>query len=498
MNRIARSLLVVGALWLVAFTASFTAVGQDPPPAPQAAAAKPPAPTPFTPLAAPTTTFLLNTKSEPAKAAFFAGYDAMLELDFARAAAEFKRAYATDPQLRIARAYELAIHENSFRTGDEIERLRIRNGSPNTVETLAFMALRESAYGRSGSPTLLNAARRLAPTDNRLLMDYHRGLSRGTATRIAIARTLRDQDPNSYATHGWLAIALTAAADRAEATKAMEEALRLGPDRPFAHWAAGEVLTLRREFDAAIAQYTKALELDPNYYQALGDRAATQFYANRPAEARKDLQLLRQRSVSSVISALSRRADALSYLHEGNVEEATRQMTRVAQEMTSEKLWRSQLALAHQHLAMLAAVKRDVSAIEREIKAQQQVLTDEDRGGSRFWNAVALSFAASPVRAREELTAYQQLVESRDYQPVASEIAAVTATVLVAERKFDEALKAAGTSANHFAAIARYQALNSLGRKDEANAQLKPVLEGSGYALDNMAVPIARMLFGKK
>ncbi len=40
--------------------------------------------------------------------------------------------------------------------------------------------------------------------------------------------------------------------------------------------------------------------------------------------------------------------------------------------------------------------------------------------------------------------------------------------------------------------------VRALAKQGDANAQLKPVLEGSGYGVENVTVPIARMLAGKR
>jgi tetratricopeptide (TPR) repeat protein len=278
----------------------------------------------------------------------------------------------------------------------------------------------------------------------------------------------------------------------------MNEALRLGPERAFVQWVAGEVKTLQREYDAAIEHYTRALQLDPEYYVALFDRAATNLYARRPADSRRDLQAAAQRTILNVDRAFARRAEALTWLHEGKLDEAIAQMTRVAVELEREGAWRTQLALAHRHLSILAAARKDPAAVERHIAAQKGVYEDDGPGGMYFWNTIALALSGRPARAREELAAYEKLVASRDHRPAAAEVAAVNATVLVAESRHEEALTAAGTSANHWAMLARYHALTRLGRTSEATAELNRLLNANNYALDGMALPVARLLHGPR
>jgi uncharacterized protein YjiS (DUF1127 family) len=89
-----------------------------------------------------------------------------------------------------------------------------------------------------------------------------------------------------------------------------------------------------------------------------------------------------------------------------------------------------------------------------------------------------------------------KMIDAGDYVLAVSGIQAVTATLLVAEGKHQEALEAAGTSTNHFALMATYQALTALRRQAEARQTLQRLNNATGYLIDTMALPIARILFG--
>jgi tetratricopeptide (TPR) repeat protein len=366
-----------------------------------------------------------------------------------------------------------------------------------------LVSVRERQAGRTGVANgLLDALARLVPAEPRFLRWYHTTLARGNARRIAIARALRDREPQSYLAQGNLALALTADADEAERTKAMQEALRLGSDRAFTHWVAGQVATGARRFDEAIAHHDKALTLNPLYVRSVGARAANSLYAGRPADARRDFRQLEERTINTIDVAFARRAEALTYLHEGNQDETVKQLTRVVEvferENTKGSVWRNQLSLAHQHLSVLAGVRKDVAAIERATAAQKKIYTEFDPAAMLFWSAVSMSLAGQPARARADLTSYEKLIASRDIAPAPSLVAAVTSMVLVAERKYEEAVRAAGDSSDFTALLAKYQALMALGRTQDAREPLQRLHTASGYAADNVIVPLARVLYGRK
>jgi tetratricopeptide (TPR) repeat protein len=480
-----------GSLWLVSGTLTFLALNTAATPAVFAQQG----PTPVTPLGPPTTTFLLNSSSDTARSAFDSAYAAFLEFDFAKAHTLFERAFAADTQLRLARAFTLGLEGRDPARADSINRLWIRNGGSYHIESLMFMSLREYVLGRSGAANLiLRAASRNAPADNRLLIHQHNTFARGNVARIRAARELRNREPGSYVAHGYVALALTARADTIEATEAMNEALRLGPDRAFPHWVAGEVMTLRRRYDDAIAHYGHALRYSPDFQFAFRDRAAAHLYAARPAQARSDLQEWERVAMSGITKATARRAQALTYLHERNPDEAIRRLNALVQQLERDSSSRTQLSLAHQHLAVLHALRKDVAAVERHIAAQGTIYDDEEIGRVHYWTAIAWSIAGQPVRARAALDTWDVMAAALDIRPAAAERAGVHAMVQLAEGKREEAIRTAGNYTHHFALLAAGQALGALGRTDEAEAKMRQLEQATGYALDVMALPISRFM----
>jgi tetratricopeptide (TPR) repeat protein len=449
------------------------------------------------PAPAPAAVFRVNTTSEPARLAFEQGYAAMLEQDYVTAATEFARAYQLDPRLGLARAFELNLRGRSPVIADTVDALAVRNGTANLIETLQFISIRERNAGQAGrANAVLAAAARSAYDDPRLLTEYHLWLAVGNATRVSIARSLRTANPSDYRAHAYVALAINAAADSADALTAMREALRLGPDRPLAHYAAGELLTRMGRLTEANTHYGHALQHNANYYLAQLGRADNTLLSLRPAEARRDYEVVVQRATFSPTAALARRVIAISYLYERNLDRALQEMTRVVREFEQEGGWRSQIGLGYRHLSIMAAMKKDVALVERSI-AQAKSVQGEEAGLALYWAAIAWAVAGQPARARQELNEYERVVASGAYVPGAGISEAARAMVLMAEGKPAEALTAAGTSGNHWTWIATYQALTALGRTTEAQARLRQLLDTTVYAADAMARPAAITLYGR-
>jgi hypothetical protein len=166
--------------------------------------------------------------------------------------------------------------------------------------------------------------------------------------------------------------------------------------------------------------------------------------------------------------------------------------------MESEGFWRGNVSLANRHLAAIAAMRKDAAAVERHIAAQKANRGDDEVGLDYYWAAVSFALADRPARAREELTEYEKMIASRDHVPAAGARAAVTSMVLLSEQRYAEAVTAAGTSTNHWALLAGYRALTALGRTQEADVRLQRLFDSSGWAVDAIALPIARILHGRR
>lgn len=452
--------------------------------------------------AIPATSFTLSTKSDIARSAFEAGYDAYLEYDWVRAAREMHRAFAEDTTFRLARAFELFLTQPVAPEllADSIARLQSRNGTPNLIESLFFTQLRERAAAKPANLLILNAMARAVPDENRILADWHEQYDAGTPNRVAGARILRDREPGSYRAQAFAALALNPRTDSAEAFQAMDEALRLGADKPFVHFAAADLMSRAGRYQDAIAHYTHAIQLDSNYYAAAWFRGDVELWLRRVADARADFRLAASRAVYPPNKATMQRAIALSYLYDGDASRAERELGRVAQMLAAQGNVPGQALVAQRDLEYVAAGRHDASGVAAHIAARKRLEAPAGSTGLEvYWDALSWSTAEQPAHAREALNQLERTIAAKDYVLAASELNAVRAMVLVAEHKDDEALALAnGTPMNpHWGAIVAYRVLSARGQQEEAAKRLRAIFDTGGYAVDALALPVAYALWGK-
>lgn len=449
-------------------------------------------------------TFRLSTTSDVARAAFESGYDAYLEFDYVRAAANLHRAAVADTSLRVARAFELFLTQPVApkMLADSITRLQVRNAGSAGPETMLFTSWREWVLGYPNSPLLANANARMAPEDNRLLADAHLRYGVGSAERATMARILREREPGSYRNQAYVAMGLPLA-DSVEAFAAMREALRLGPSQPFPHFAAGELLSRTRRLPEAIDQYSQALALDSSYYMAALSRGTAHLWLFHPAEARADFQRAAARAVYPAHRATLLRSSALTYLYEGDLDRGFRETERLARSLEAQGNVPAQVAVTHRALEFMAGARKDVRSVEEHIAARErlasQLTGDFSPGLALYWDALSWSMAEQPQRARASMEALERLIASRDYVGAAPERNAMRAMVLVAEKKYGEALALADSAPMniHWKAIVGYRALAGQGRSVEAAQRIKPLFTMWPYASDALALPVAYALWGR-
>jgi len=78
-----------------------------------------------------------------------------------------------------------------------------------------------------------------------------------------------------------------------EALSEIQRALALDPLSPYKITAAGMIYSDRREYDRAVEQFRKAIELDPSFYQAYHEMRAVEIVRGRPAAVEAVTQAMR-------------------------------------------------------------------------------------------------------------------------------------------------------------------------------------------------------------
>ncbi|MGH7556084.1 MAG: hypothetical protein ACREMQ_24030, partial [Longimicrobiales bacterium] len=216
-------------------------------------------------------------------------------------------------------------------------------------------------------------------------------------------------------------------------------------------------------------------------------------YKRQYADARQHLSQVMAASAFPEGTAEARRLAALTYLHERNIERATQAMSEAARLAEADGR-RYEAVGAHRSLAAMAGVRRDESAVRHHI-AEQERLGRFD-AFHHFWAAIAWVQAGRADLARAAVQALEKENENADVIVAPATLQVVRGVVFQAEGKDEEALAVLGNSGNHWAVVARYEALMRLGRRAEAERRLRSLFDQVGYDAFSTALPVARYRFG--
>ncbi|MCI0437227.1 MAG: hypothetical protein L0271_26855, partial [Gemmatimonadetes bacterium] len=249
----------------------------------------------------------------------------------------------------------------------------------------------------------------------------------------------------------------------------------------------------RARLDDAATHFRHALEIDPKYYWAHQGLALVSLYKKQYADARQHLSQVISASTVPEGTAEARRLTALTYLHERNIEQATQAMSEAARLAEADGR-RYEALLAHRGLATIAGVRKDDSGVRHHI-AEQERLGRFD-ALHHYWAALAWVQAGKPDLARAAVQALERENENADVIVAAVTLQVVRGVVLQAEGNDEEALAVLGNSGNHWAIIARYEALIRLGRRAEAERLLRGLLDQVVHDTYSTGLPVARYRFG--
>ena len=234
----------------------------------------------------------ITTTSDAARAEYVQGRTLVDNLQITDANPHFKKAVELDPNFALA---ELAI-ANSSPTGTEFfEHLnkavaladKVSNG-----EKLLILAAQAGANGDvKGQKADLDQLVAAYPNDERVLFaigTFEFGQNQ-FADAIAHFRKATSINPQYPAAFNLLGYAYRQNDNYPEAEKAFQSYVALIPKDPNPYDSYAELLLKMGRFDDAIAQYRKALEIDPNFLNAHQGIAMALLYQGKPDQALAEL-----------------------------------------------------------------------------------------------------------------------------------------------------------------------------------------------------------------
>ncbi len=195
----------------------------------------------------------------------------LLERDYAAAADELERVVAEQPEAATAH-YQLGLAYRALGRREEArERLARHGRSRVTFDDPLVVALDDLGRGKGLPLTIAVAARNGGDLD----------------TAITAFRTALDTDPQDITTRTGLASTLLEAGFPEAALRELDEILRLDEDNVYAHFATGQILAGRGDFERALPHLERAIDLEPDVAQTLGFLGYAQSRVGRLAEAER-------------------------------------------------------------------------------------------------------------------------------------------------------------------------------------------------------------------
>ncbi len=177
------------------------------------------------------------------------------------------------------------------------------------------------------------------------------------------AARLQQLAPNSPETHELLGRSLESRGKLDEALAEYRAALHGGPDGLGRHFAVGNILWKKREFEAARAELEAELRLNSNHALASLRLGETLLSLNQPAEAAQHLR----KSVGAMGSSLeAHRAMGRAFRALGQHREALEQFRIVAAGQPDDASIHTQLAGEHRALGDLAQARAE-SELQRKL-----------------------------------------------------------------------------------------------------------------------------------
>lgn len=350
------------------------------------------------------------TTSEEAARHFWAGLSDARNIFFSRAAINFDKAIAVDPNLGLARVLHAA-SAPGLTTDErkvEVDRGIATMTSASTGELLTALAFREFVGGnRQQAQMLFATASKLLPGDPNVAF-YAAQLTGGDEAASAL-RAVTERFPDDAPTYNILAYVLWQNGDHAGGMTAVKRYVQLAPNEPNSHDSYAELLQWDARYSDALAHYGRAAQLDSSFTEAYLGMAEVLQLTGRGVEARKQIQRAIARAPSKATAITYTRALAHSFLLDGMLKDGMDQLAVAARD--AQALGRNgNAAQSRREMAVAEAFLGQASAIASHISAAAQL-----DGAAAFPQLMAVAVAhgtagdvALARRAAQQLTTMAQ------------------------------------------------------------------------------------------
>lgn len=269
----------------------------------------------------------ITTKSKEALKYFVQGRDENDKQELASAAAWFDKAIKLDPD--FARAY---LYRSISGGNEDVFRLNLNKAlslsdkvsEGEKLEILSFQAWADGNYLKRKE--INDQLLKMYPNDKWVTMGagYFFADSKDYKNALKYFNKSAQLD-NKYApAYNMIGYTQLASNNYPEAEKAFKAYIKLRPNKADPHNSYAELLLKIGKYDESIAQFKKALEMDPTYAYALAGIGNNYIFKNDYEAARKYYNNYFDKASDAGGKLYALTLKAISYVHEGKIEEAMR------------------------------------------------------------------------------------------------------------------------------------------------------------------------------
>ncbi|NQV16486.1 tetratricopeptide repeat protein [bacterium] len=263
----------------------------------------------------------VTTNSQAALADYYRGLTFAEKLQRDQAIVHFQ--YALEKDSSFATAWlNLALNSqepNQFMA--YLDSAIAHSSGVNPAEQLLIQAVEFGLQGNTiKQGEALNAAVSLFPGDERLhnlLGNYHFGMQQYQLAIKAYSRAITINE-NLAAPYNMLGYSQRSLGNYGEAEKAFKRYIKLNPENPNAFDSYAELLLEMGRHKESNEFYQKAIDIDSTFAASYLGIATNYNFLNEFEKAREQLQLLKDIAQNYIVIRQGLRAEAVSYVSEGN------------------------------------------------------------------------------------------------------------------------------------------------------------------------------------
>lgn len=423
-------------------------------------------------------------------------WDELSNVNPAGALPHLQKAMSMDPGFGLARVLYgfQAPGLTPERREQEIDRGMSMMADAPAADVLLALSWREWNAGHNAEATeATRAASKLVPGEPRLAFQLIQLQAPGP-DRVAALKALVADHPDFAPAYNNLAYDSWAADDHEGALAAVKRYAELLPDHPNPHDSYAELLQWNGQYQEAAAEYAKAAELNPAFYEAYMGLAEVSWLTGRHDEARAHIREAMGRAPRGSIGALqTARALANSWLMDGKTKQGMDGLAAVARDAEAQGA-KGYAAGVHRQMAVAYAMLGKRQEVEAQLEAAD-ALNGKGTPGSHAWSALAYASADQPERAEAALAEVEKMAS--DNPGLMNVVRTGRAMVLLSRNQADQALTALGEPDGDLGRAVSAQCMKKLKRKDDAAKMKAAVLDEPAFSFYDAIRPFAVMRASK-